>query len=116
VLAEAKRRAEALKDRYPDAQVYGETQAGGLGVIIVAPDEPEKLALPMEPDSPLVSGVWTGVVQPVSLGLTAATAVVAGVAAVIARRNHMQELRQIEAGELVVAGITPGADDDGKEG
>ena len=116
VLAEANRRAEALEERYANAQVYGETQAGGLGVIIVAPDDPEKLDLPMKPDPPLAAGVWTGVVQPVSLGLTAATAVVAGVAAVIARRNHMQELRKIEAGEIVVPGITPDVDDESQEG
>lgn len=104
ILAEAKRRVTALKTRYPNAQLYGEAQAGGLGVLIVAPDDPEKLDLPLDVDRPVGASLWTGIVQPASLGLTAATAVAAGVAAVIARRVHMQELRSIEAGELAIAG------------
>ena len=41
ILAEAKTRLAALQQRYPNAQIYGETEAGGLGVIMVLPDAPE---------------------------------------------------------------------------
>jgi formate dehydrogenase iron-sulfur subunit len=97
ILAEAKRRVSALQGRYPNAQLYGEEQAGGLGVLVVAPDDPEELDLPRDPQRPLGASLWTGIVQPASLGLTAVTAVAAGALAVIARRNHLEELRQLEA-------------------
>ncbi|MDJ0792124.1 MAG: 4Fe-4S dicluster domain-containing protein [Acidimicrobiia bacterium] len=102
MLRTARTRAEALRAHYPNAQVYGETQAGGLGVILVLPDDPEVLGLPRDPDPPTVANVWQGVVQPVSIGLIGATAVAAGVAGVIARRNHMAELRDIEEAEQLV--------------
>ena len=49
ILAEANTRVAALKDRYPKAQIYGETQAGGLGLILVLPDDPETLNIPADP-------------------------------------------------------------------
>jgi formate dehydrogenase iron-sulfur subunit len=97
ILAEAHRRVEAIKTRYPKARVYGETEAGGLGVIMVLPDDPEVLDLPANPDVPLLVKTWQQVVQPAALGLTALSVAVTGVAAVIARRNHMQELKQLHA-------------------
>ncbi len=95
ILAEAHSRAETIKARYPNARVYGETEAGGLGVIMVLPDDPEVLDLPANPEVPLLVNTWQKVVQPAALGLTSLSVVVTGVAAVIARRNHMQELKQL---------------------
>lgn len=37
ILAEAQTRLAALQARYPNARIYGETEAGGLGVIMVLP-------------------------------------------------------------------------------
>ena len=88
---------EAIKARYPNARVYGETEAGGLGVIMVLPDDPEVLDLPANPAPPLTVNTWQKVVQPVTLGLTGLSVVVTGIAAVIARRNHMQELRDLHS-------------------
>ena len=105
MLRSARTRAEALRAHYPNAQVYGETQAGGLGVLLVLPDDPEVLGLPRDPDPPVMATAWQGVVQPVSIGLIGATAVAAGVAGVIARRNHMAEIRELEA---VDAGASQG--------
>ena len=99
ILAEAHRRVEAILTRYPNARVYGETEAGGLGVVLVLPDEPEVLDLPANPEAPLLVNTWQKVVQPAALGLTSLSVVVTGVAAVIARRNHMQELKQLHAQE-----------------
>ncbi len=96
IAAEAHARATTLRRKYPNAQVYGESQAGGLGVLVVLPDEPETLGLPANPEPPVMADLWQDVVQPVGLGLTAFAAVAAGVGAVIARRNHMQELEEIE--------------------
>ncbi len=99
ILAEAKTRLAALQDRYPNARIYGETEAGGLGVIMVLPDAPEKLNLPANPDVPIALNAWQKMVQPVSMGLTGLSVVVTGLAAVIARRNHMRELDQIHQEE-----------------
>ena len=99
ILAEAQRRVEAIKARYPHARVYGETEAGGLGVIMVLPDDPEVLDLPANPDVPLLVNSWQKVVQPAALGLTSLSVLVTGMAAVIARRNHMQELKQLHTKE-----------------
>jgi len=95
ILAEARQRVEALKQRYPRARLYGETEAGGLGVIVVLPDEPEVLDLPVKPEIPAMVHAWQNVVQPMSLGLTGLSIAVTGLAAFIARRNHKQELERI---------------------
>jgi formate dehydrogenase iron-sulfur subunit len=95
ILAEAQARVAAIQARYPKARVYGETEAGGLGVVMVLPDDPEVLDLPTNPAPPLTVNAWQKVVQPLTLGLTGLGIAVTGVAAVIARRNHMQELREL---------------------
>jgi formate dehydrogenase iron-sulfur subunit len=110
ILAEAHDRVAAIKGRYPKAQVYGETQAGGLGLILVLPDDPETLDIPSDPPPvPVVTDVWKNVVQPVSMGATALAAIGAGVLGIIARRNHMAELRAIEEQELTI--VTAGESD-----
>jgi formate dehydrogenase iron-sulfur subunit len=103
ILAEARARAAVLRDRYPNAQVYGETQAGGLGVVMVLPDDPDVLGLPVDPDPPLVARTWQRLVQPGAIALTGVTVAAAGIAAVIARRNHLAELEVIEDAEAAAA-------------
>ncbi|WP_448601139.1 4Fe-4S dicluster domain-containing protein [Thermoflexus hugenholtzii] len=90
ILAEARARVAALKDRYPEAQVYGETQMGGLGVIIVLPAPPETLGLPAQPQIPPLA-IWKGGVQPLSLGALALSVLTSGIAFFIARRRHLEE-------------------------
>jgi formate dehydrogenase iron-sulfur subunit len=99
ILAEARTRLAALKERYPNARIYGETEAGGLGVIMVLPDEPGAFDLPANPDVPLVMNAWQKAVQPMSAAVTGLSIAVTGVAAVIARRNHMKELEAIHRRE-----------------
>jgi formate dehydrogenase iron-sulfur subunit len=99
ILAEARQRLAQLQGRYPNAQIYGEHEAGGLGVIMVLPDTPEVLGLPVDPKPPALVNAWQKIVQPASLGLTSLSVLVTGIAAIIARRNHMQEVRALHAGE-----------------
>ncbi len=66
-------------------------------MLVVTPDDPELFALPADPKPPIVAGVWQQAVQPLSVGVVAATALAAGVAALVARRNHLAEVRQLEA-------------------
>lgn len=110
ISAEAHRRASVMRAKYPRAQVYGESQAGGLGVLVVLPDEPEALGLPADPQIPGITTLWQDVVKPVSVGATAVTALGAGLAAIIARRNHMSELRRLEAAGTAPASAA-GTDD-----
>ena len=97
IAAEAHARAAAHREKYPNAQVYGERQAGGLGVLVVAPDEPETLGLPADPKIPVATTAWQEVVKPGGFYITSASILVAGFAGVIARRNHARETAQIEA-------------------
>ncbi|MDX2343860.1 MAG: 4Fe-4S dicluster domain-containing protein [Acidimicrobiia bacterium] len=101
IRAEAHKRAEAMRDRYPNAQVYGETQAGGLGMLVVTPDDPELLDIPIDPKKPFMADAWQKVVQPGAVVLTLGTAVLAGAAAVISRKNHEQEMVIVEAEGLI---------------
>lgn len=113
IRAEAHRRADALRAIYPNAQVYGETQAGGLGMLVVAPDDPERLDLPLDPKRPFMADVWQKVVQPGSVAVTFGAVVVAGTAAVIARRRHEEELEVLEAEGVISNGDH---DDEQEEG
>lgn len=101
IQAEAHRRAEAIRDRYPNAQVYGETQAGGLGMLVVMPDDPELLDIPQDPKTPFMTDAWQKVVQPGAVALTLGAAVLAGVGGVISRRRHQEELVILEAEGVV---------------
>jgi formate dehydrogenase iron-sulfur subunit len=110
IVAEAHRRADALKRRYSNARVYGETEAGGLGVVMVLPDKPENIDLPVNPETKPMTKVWQKAVQPASVGFTGLGVIVTGLAAVIARRNHVKEmdmLHQQAAGQETEAAAAP---------
>ena len=111
IRAEAHKRAEAMRDRYPNAQVYGETQAGGLGMLVVTPDDPELLDIPIDPKKPFMADAWQKIVQPGAFGLTVGAAVVAGAAGIIARRRHEEELVILEAEGVIGAAF----DDEARE-
>jgi hypothetical protein len=63
---------------------------------MVLPDEPEALELPADPSAPFLVEAWQKVVQPASIGLTGLSIAFTAVAAVIARRNHMREMSDLE--------------------
>lgn len=96
ILAEAQRRLIRLQRRCSDARLYGESEAGGLGVIALLPARPEEFELPADPQISGLTVGWQKVTQPASLGLTALSVVATGLAAIIARRTHMKEMRTIE--------------------
>ncbi|MCB0035828.1 MAG: 4Fe-4S dicluster domain-containing protein [Anaerolineales bacterium] len=95
IIAEAHKRADALRVRYPNANVYGETESGGLGVIMVLPDTAETLDLPVNPQTKPITKVWQKAVQPASVGFSGLGVFITGIAAVIARRNHVQEMERL---------------------
>jgi formate dehydrogenase iron-sulfur subunit len=97
LLADAQTRVAALKTRYPRAQVYGESQLGGLGLIMVLLDEPGVYGLPVEPAVTTPVKLWQGVVQPLTMSLAALSVVVTGFAYVAARREHGREKAALHA-------------------
>jgi|SRR6056297_64620 len=107
IAAEAHARASTMRAKYPNAQVYGERQADGLGVLMVLPDEPEAMGLPLDPEIPTVTEAWQDFAQPIGLGAMGVSILGAGLAAVIARRNHLQEI-----GQLNQAAAGAGGNDD----
>lgn len=107
ILAEAYSRVASIKEKYPNAQVYGESQAGGLGVIVVVPEDPETLDLPIDPQVPVMATTWQGLVRPASAAVTGISVLAAGVAGIIARKNHLRELHDLEEAALVGASNTP---------
>jgi formate dehydrogenase iron-sulfur subunit len=110
ILAEARQRLEVLKARHPRARLYGETEAGGLGVIVVMPDDPETLNLPNNPQIPATIQTWQKVVQPASLGLTGLAVLTTGLAAFIARRNHHKEVERLRQQPAVEAPAGPASE------
>ena len=104
IAAEAHRRASIMREKYPNAQVYGETEAGGLGMMVVIPEDPETMGLPVDPDIPRVTEAWQDFAQPIGVGAIGVAALGAGLAAIIARRNHQQEMARLEE-ERARAGV-----------
>jgi formate dehydrogenase iron-sulfur subunit len=90
LLAEARARVQELRGRYPEANLYGETQLGGLGLLLILLDRPEVYGLPSNPVTPRVLKAWQ-TVQPVATGLSAGAAVAMGVMFMVARRRHVRE-------------------------
>jgi formate dehydrogenase iron-sulfur subunit len=91
LLAEAKARVALLRSRYPQAQVYGETPLGGLGLLMILLDQPGAYGLPAKPVMPATVAVWQGAVQPAATGLSALAAAAMGLLFIVARRQHAQE-------------------------
>ncbi len=61
-IAEAEERAAAI-----GGQVYGKDELGGLGVIYVLADSPDKYGLPVNPEIALSTYIWNVALQPVKL-------------------------------------------------
>jgi len=97
LLAEAKARVGALRPRYPNAHVYGETPLGGLGLLMILLDHPSTYGLPPQPVMPATLTVWQGAVQPAATGLSALAAATMGLMFIVARRRHVRE--QVEMHE-----------------
>jgi formate dehydrogenase iron-sulfur subunit len=95
MIAKANARIDVLKNErgFPKAQIYGDTQLGGLGRIYVLKAPPEAYGLPKDPKYPAMSTVWQKVLQPVGQIAFGATVVGAITAFFVARRNvHMEEV------------------------
>jgi hypothetical protein len=90
LLATAKARVATLQSSgFPTAQLYGETQAGGLGRLSILLGDPGRYNLPVNPQTPLVATAWKKVLQP--LGEVAIGASIVGaIAAFLISRKHIR--------------------------
>lgn len=113
ILAEAHARVAALRTRYPNAQVHGHEPGSELGMVLVLPDSPESLGLPATPAAPLAIKAWQNVVKPASLGLTSLSVIVTAIAGVIARRNHVREMKQLHSNTAAKEPTATGQSDGG---
>jgi formate dehydrogenase iron-sulfur subunit len=99
ILADAQARVARIKPRYPNAQVYGETALGGLGLLMVLLAKPSVYGLPDDPQMPVTLTAWQQVVQPASVGLTVTAIIATGLSFIIARRQHLREKAESHAKE-----------------
>ncbi|CAG0943976.1 formate dehydrogenase iron-sulfur subunit [Anaerolineae bacterium] len=107
ILADAKARLTQVKSRFPNAQLYGESPLGGLGLITLLLDKPSVYGLPDDPQMSLLVNTWQKVVQPASVGLTLTALVTTGIAYFIARRQHVREKAELHAAEQTPPAETP---------
>ncbi len=65
-LAEAEAKVAALQEKgFKNAQIYGNDEMGGLGVIYVLADSPDKYGLPADPLVSLSSYAWNIALRPI---------------------------------------------------
>lgn len=96
VLADAEARVAQLKPRHPNAQVYGKTQLGGLGLLMILLDRPEVYGLLERPRIPSPVSIWQRM-HPLTIPAAGLAAVMTGFAFVIGRRNHAREQAELRA-------------------
>jgi formate dehydrogenase iron-sulfur subunit len=87
-------RVNALKSRgYDNAYLYGENELGGLHVLYVLEDTPDKYGLPPTPEYPVMATMWQDILQP--LGLAAGGLMLAGLGLnyVVSRRSKKSYCR-----------------------
>ena len=87
-------RAQAVRSMYPDANLYGASELGGLHVMYVLPYSPETHNLPVDPQIPAAAAVHD-VIQWVGVGATVAIAAGIGLS-LMATRARMLSNGEVE--------------------
>ncbi len=94
MVADGKGRVQKLKNQgFTNATFYGETELGGLHVLYVLNDTPDKYGLPVNPQYPAIATAWKDVVQPLGLAI-------GGVAVLGLALNYIVVRRAIAAHEV----------------
>jgi formate dehydrogenase iron-sulfur subunit len=93
MLAKAKGRVDALKAGFPQANLYGETDLGGVGRLDVLLAPPAVYGLPQGPQFPFGATLWKKAVQPAGQAIFGATILgLLGAFFVARRRIRMEEV------------------------
>lgn len=102
LMTQARAQIDSIRAQFPKAQIYGQTEAGGLSVFLILPDEPAALGLPSEkeigdqleklPKRPRAEAraLDNTEVQQSSLGTLALTLGFSGIAALFNRRQQVR--------------------------
>jgi formate dehydrogenase iron-sulfur subunit len=94
MLDKGRGRVDLLKQAgFPNANLYGEHEMGGLGRLYVLKERPSQYGLPENPQYPVMANLWQDVVQPLgSLAFGAAALAVLGFFFVSRRNIKMEEV------------------------
>ncbi len=94
LLVKAHARVEQLKQAgFPDANLYGENEMGGLGRLYVLKERPSVYGLPENPQYPVMANLWQDVVQPLgTVAFVAAALAMLGFYFVARRNIEMEEV------------------------
>ncbi len=80
-----------LLEKYPQAQVYGGEELGGLGLLLVLSDTPETYGYPVNQQISAILSGWKELLHTGGLGLTAAVAGIGIMTFGVARNNYNKE-------------------------
>ena len=83
-----------LQKKYPDAQLYGAEELGGLGLMLVLAQTPEIYGYPESPQISSILSGWKELLHTGGLGLTAAVAGLGIMTFGVARNNFNKEKRE----------------------
>lgn len=91
MIAKGKERVEALKAEwgFPNANLFGEKELGGLGRLYVLTESPSIYGVPEEPHYPTSVKLWQRVIQPVG-GIAIIAAVVSAFCAFLVSRSNIR--------------------------
>lgn len=82
-----KKRVAELKSQYPQANLYGENELGGLHAMYVLLYPPETHGLPSNPQVPVMAFAWQDVLKPLGYAVAGLTVVGLGINYIAARAN-----------------------------
>jgi len=91
LVTNGQKRVQQLKATYPDANLYGEKELGGLHVMYVLLYSPQVHGLPAQPDVPVASIAWKDVLKPVGYAAAGLAVVGLGLNYIVARANVNKE-------------------------
>ncbi|MFC1917444.1 4Fe-4S dicluster domain-containing protein [Chloroflexota bacterium] len=83
--------AELQGKGWPNANLYGENEVGGLHVLYVLNDHPAVYGLPVAPKVAATTVAWQNVIQPIGWAVGGATILGLGLNYVVARANAKKE-------------------------
>jgi formate dehydrogenase iron-sulfur subunit len=90
LVAIAKDKLAALKAKgFTNATFYGEKELGGLHVMYVLNDTPDKYGLPVDPKFPATATAWQDVIQPLGWAVGGFTILGLALNYIIAREAKM---------------------------
>lgn len=82
-----RKRVEELRNRYPDAYLYGDREMGGLHTMYVLLYPPEVHGLPVNPQVPVMAYLWKDILKPLGYVATGLAVIGLGINYLAARAS-----------------------------